>query len=731
MEEKAAKFDLFRIEEFDTHSIARYLFARATGQLGALEQFPPEEDDAFLDGLVTYYELASDRQRKLLLEGLVWVLEWVSSKGAQEIPDSATLQLFNILPLYIGIGANEIQSRAAKVASEFLGPDRQQVARLAALVLAELKSGYAIQLLDSFSVRNPREDWILPILLSARSKFSVFDALDIEYGRIRPQIADPTLRFVVQDCLRSMIDEDVQLAKAAILRCVADWPEQGRSFVAKMLKELADQLKLGTVSSICDEIVEPLSKGFRARQHAFLGTLLDDLDAAIFVKKEPADIATAQAELRRFIEDLSSEDLTGQWPMICGYAQRCGARPDGSAGLKVLTEIVLSSKIGLSYLDRAQRGFFEGTSARSKESGLRRDRIVQRARSHVKQIGTVNHPPVLRIARTQFAEDVYVELLSIVLEAAFPDMKVELVSGVAWDQVDTELLGDNIDVALNNDDILSYDKWDESHVIARVSGSPLYKLDQFTMIGDADFLLHRGVQPELVAKAIRDKSTPIFAAVDSEDQSLRAVLEDSSIVTSHANVLERLIDQMLEGMDIETVPVTKRLPHIALNYFLDETVPLLLGGIIHTEYALQRCSRAVPLITLRQDVEGRLFARTQLVKDYPEFSKMLLLALDEVRNLWYKPGMFNFHSGFEDYLVRHVNLTMNETVATDALSESPYDEDAEVSLASVLNIQELKSILNRSRLLPSKGRKWQDFRKSSPESIAQLDDYRNAKKTGN
>ena len=702
--------DLFRLEYFDVSAIARYLLCRASGHPDALEQFSPEEDDGPLDGLITFYEIASSAQRKLLLDGLVRAIEWQSANGAIQANDNVAIELLKILPVYIRSGSEEMQSRAAKTVSTFIIPGRHNISRLAALSLSEIKSHFAVQLLDSFSSRNPTEYWSIPILLSARSKISVFDALMLDFERMRPQIQDPVFRFAVQDCLRRMLDDDTKQARKSILKSVENWPTQGRSLISELLSELAEQLNLESIKAICDELTPPIEDQLARGQLEILGKILSELDDALFANPDKEQIDRSYLSLLDFVTSLSNEALPGQWSIICGYAEKCGREEYGSRGLEVLTEVALklTPKIGLNKLSQMQNRFFSGMARDGRKVDIWRNTIIQQVAGHVGTIKTANYPKVLRIARTQFAEDVYIELFSIVLKAAYPSMEIVFVPGISWDKIDSKILSGEIDIALNNDDILNYDDWSEDDVIARSDGPPLYKIKDFTMIADAMFLRQHGISVEAIEQA-QKSSEPIFSQAFANNTELHKILKNSTIVTSEAIVLDRLLDNMLAEMSVSTPDVTRRDPHIALNYFLEQKVNILFGGIIHTEYALSRWSRAVPLLRLSEEVEGRLFARLGLINEYPEFSAKLLLALNEVDNLWNRQHLFSLSCGFEEYLIQHVNLTMNDLVAGGTSGDN-------VSLASVLSIAELRKILGRSPLTPGgKKRKWIEFKRKPDE----------------
>lgn len=712
IENKNKKFTLSNIAEFRPSEIADFLISRASREPWTLEEFGPEPGEKPLAAIASLYSQASIGERQLLAEGAVQALRKLkksdhSDRTQIEVIDSVLTLAATCVPSIKFKSLVGVENTFAS----WVSPNSLPLSQRAALAISALGTARGLAILDRFWTAHIEECWVLPILIDARSDLAPMNALELSPILLEESISYTSeevqivIRASMQDAMVRMLELDFSDGLSRIIETLVQWPTHVRKTGVELLDELKPKFPFVALDNAIRIVESEADEANRAAPHQAFSTYYSQVAPLVPHLLTPTYEDQVYQKTLAYFSNLSPDHIDEVWPLICGVLESSAKNVEvGNRLLSVITQAVVEAQIPLKNLARLQSNYFERLGA-SRSMTDHRQNIISKLEDTVSRWSKprkASVPKTLRISRAQYAEDLYLELLCIVLKCVFSDTDIKLVSGIPWHEIDTALIENEVDIALNNDDLFSYDnEWNGTEEIMRSSGAPLYRISGFRAVTSRKFLAGRGIKiPDSERWGLLKSSTEtLLGSLEAPNEQLLELLSDAVIAVPEKMILHSVLTWHLEKHGIESNIIPMGGPDAALKQFLGGNVDIMLGGIIHTEYALARWYSSVPLFSLNEQVEGRLFATAQFYDEYPQFMKKLIEVVEVVRTLWEHPESRGFKQQFEQYCVNHINLGMKQS-----------EPDG---LATVFNIDELRSVLAKSSLLQDRSPKRGWGRKTS------------------
>ncbi|HZL16990.1 MAG TPA: hypothetical protein VFG23_04500 [Polyangia bacterium] len=675
--------------------IAQFISALASEEPWALGAIDARIDESPFDRIATYWVVAPHTVRMAIVRGLEQFLSAIGAHNRATLSGDDLDQLRQVLGFCIGIMPDLALEAAEPIVPylvQWLNRGVQPHGKLAATALASTSSLEATAALEATAQRSAYPSWILPALIERRANADPLALFEFHEKWLPAATHDPRAFGTLGQGIERLIATSVGDA-AAILSGVLDKHEGPVGNAVRTLLRELDLRMLPRIRAVLDGPVK-----LPAWQ------LLRDLDNI----RLDADDDEVNREWHQVYDRIvrASGDVDSAWRYVCVRSAEMATEEIGQRFLHTLRSSILSSPIQhpnfrpAELLRRAQREFYLAKIDAQQGGNAADEKVLfQRLNGRVKVKSTPSDVPrELRIPTVYYAEEAYLEVLSLLIRASFSHashFRVYRAPHIPWHRLLFSLQEGHVDLGLNNDDIFKHESSTRGGGIVRLAGEPLYSIDAFTVLTRRRFLLENGLDSLSVNRAWANQANLLAGDLSTAHDALFArLIEAGRISVPGGTFLEPAIKAIAERHGIASTFVSGEDSDKGLADFLNGDVSLYFGGRLQTNFVFASCRDIVRLGELQVPIHGRLFATANFADAHGQFMSDLAAIAGELNYALNEVSDRSYRSALE----RVLPLRLNEAVL----------KGSEEAIATVESYRDLHAALAQGTLARSaKARQWQ------------------------
>ena len=696
----------FRIQDIFSKrpdEVSKFISALAKREPWALAAFDAKQLEHPFDRLASYWAAASQEIKLAISRGLLDFFD-VACRDLQQFTADAVRDALAFCAIAVADLPIRYSGPFVPYLRSWLFQDLQPLSKLAAVALASIRTLDALSVLADFAVRRSYPTWILPALIEARAHFDPAAAFDDHDKWLAASIDDPAIQVALRNAVKLAA---VDAPKAA--QFLAGLLTQHSEETCVIIERLMQEARLEQLPSFRSIISKTRGGDFIIKPRDTAAQVVHTLENIYARLSDAGGEQYGRAEWRRLFNDLkeSGERVDELWSFVHLFCANLSGKPRGNQFFDLMKRSVITSefrtvKEGPADLIReAQRSYLhKEISLRSEHVAAERVIVERLVKRMPRKVDMRHLPPRIQIPTVNYAEEAYLEMLSILVRAWF-GIPVVRVKDCEWDELQAKFAQGDADIGLNNDDILALP---DAHVTEVYKlESPLYKIRGFDVIGRKSFLRTQGIDSDLITKAAVSGGYVLNEPSVESDHQLARLIDGGKIRVPGGTLLESDLRKFAKAHNVAQDQIKEEAPDVGLADFLNGEVELYFGGRLQTSFALRAHSDLVRVAKLSVPLTGHLFARKEFFADYPMFFIEFSNVMSELRYAMYENPTKQFVRARETLLTTKLNSAL--------LAGSKH------TLALVGSYDELKEALEESVLLPTAHSPWAPWTKDMAKTL--------------